>query len=64
MAQFALRWILMFPEVTSAIPGGKNPRQVEENVAAAALPPLDSLDMMVVETINDGYIWPEVRDRW
>jgi len=32
MAQFALRWILMFPEVTSAIPGAKNPGQVEENV--------------------------------
>jgi aryl-alcohol dehydrogenase-like predicted oxidoreductase len=64
MAQFALRWILMFPEVTSAIPGGKNPQQVEENVKAAALPPLSPVDMIAVETINDGYIWPLVRHRW
>jgi len=64
MAQFALRWILMFPEVTSAIPGGKNPGQVEENVNSAALPPLSPVDMMAVETINDGYIWPQVRHRW
>jgi aryl-alcohol dehydrogenase-like predicted oxidoreductase len=54
----------MFPEVTSAIPGGKNPQQVEENVNAAALPPLSPVDMIVVETINDGYIWPQVRRRW
>jgi len=64
MAQFALRWILMFPEVTSAIPGGKNPGQVEENANAAALPPLSPVDMIAVESINDGYIWPQVRRRW
>ena len=35
LAQFALRWILMHPAVSCAIPGGKNPSQVEDNVAAA-----------------------------
>src|SRR5947209_9664910 len=40
LAQLALRWILMFPEVTSAIPGAKNPKQAEDNVRAANLPPL------------------------
>ncbi len=40
MAQFALRWILMFPAVTTAIPGAKNPRQAEDNVQAANLSPL------------------------
>ncbi len=64
MAQFALRWILMFPEVTSAIPGGKNPQQVEENVNAAALPPLSPNTMIDVQVINDVYIWPHVHHRW
>ena len=64
MAQFALRWILMFPEVTSAIPGGKNPQQVEENVNAAALPPLNPNTMIDVQVIDDVYIWPQVHDRW
>jgi aryl-alcohol dehydrogenase-like predicted oxidoreductase len=64
MAQFALRWILMFPEVTSAIPGGKNPRQVEENVKAVALPPLSPDTMFEVEFIYDVHIWPQVYDRW
>ncbi|MEI9977117.1 MAG: aldo/keto reductase [Ignavibacteriota bacterium] len=40
MAQFALRWILMFDAVTCAIPGGKRPSQVRDNCAASGLPPL------------------------
>src|SRR6266511_92793 len=40
MAQFALRWILMFDAVTCVIPGAKRPGQVEENVRAADLPAL------------------------
>jgi len=38
MSQMALRWILMSPAVTCAIPGAKRPPQVEENVSAADLP--------------------------
>src|SRR6266851_2702863 len=64
MAQFALRWILMFPEVTSAIPGCKNPGQVEENVKAAALPLLSPDTMFEAEFINDVYIRPHVHHRW
>ena len=40
LAQMALRWILMFPEVTCAIPGSKRASQAEENIAAAGLPAL------------------------
>src|SRR5690349_16019302 len=42
MAQMALRWLLMSPAVTCAIPGAKRPAQVEENVHSAELPPLSS----------------------
>lgn len=52
MAQIALRWILMFPAVTCAIPGAKRPEQVEENVKAAELPPLSDATM---KKINDTY---------
>ncbi len=31
-AQMALRWILMFDEVSCVIPGAKRPSQVEENI--------------------------------
>jgi len=64
MAQFALRWILMFPEVTSAIAGAKNTQQVEDNVRAASLPALSSETMQRVREVYDRYIRSQVHHRW
>lgn len=64
MAQFALRWILMFPEVTAAIPGARNPRQAEDNVRAANLPPLSNETMRRVREVYDTYIREQVQARW
>src|SRR2546426_2158825 len=64
MAQFALRWILMFPEVTMAIPGAKNPQQAEDNVHAATLPSLNNETMRRVQAVYDMYIRPQVHQRW
>ena len=64
MAQFALRWILMFEEVTCAIPGAKSPAQVEENVAAASLPALSSETMAAVQTLYDKEIRRLVHQYW
>ena len=64
MAQFALRWIMMFPEVTCAIPGAKRPSQVEENIAAADMPPLSSETMARVKAIYDEGIREMVHQYW
>jgi aryl-alcohol dehydrogenase-like predicted oxidoreductase len=64
MAQFALRWILMFPEVTTTIPGAKNPLQAADNVKAATLPPLSEETMRAVQQVYDTYIRPQVHTRW
>ncbi len=64
MAQFALRWILMFPEVTSTIPGAKNPQQAQDNVLASALPPLSDETMRHIQEIYDTSIRPQVHHRW
>jgi aryl-alcohol dehydrogenase-like predicted oxidoreductase len=64
MAQFALRWILMFPEVTAAIPGAKNPEQAQGNVDAATLPPLSDETMQRVREVYDKYIRAQVHQRW
>ncbi len=64
LAQLALRWILMFPEVTTAIPGAKTPAQAEDNVQAAELPPLDALTMRRVQEVYDTFIRAEVHTRW
>lgn len=60
MAQLALRWILMFDAVTTTIPGAKRPSQVEDNVAAANLPPLDAHAMSRVQAIYDKMIRPAI----
>ncbi len=64
MAQLALRWILMFPGVTCAIPGARNPRQARENAQAADLPPLDEAAMAAVRAIYDRYVRADVHHRW
>jgi aryl-alcohol dehydrogenase-like predicted oxidoreductase len=64
LAQLALRWITMFPEVSCAIPGGKNPQQVEQNVAAADLPPLDAAAMQTAREVYDRYFRAAVHPLW
>ena len=64
MAQFALRWILMFDAVTCAIPGGKTPRQVEDNCKASNLPALSPETMEAVGKIYREKIAPLVHQRW
>ena len=64
LTQFALRWILMSPAVTCAIPGAKRASQVEENVSAADLPALSDEVMTNVREIYDRLIRPQVHHYW
>jgi aryl-alcohol dehydrogenase-like predicted oxidoreductase len=64
LTQFALRWILMDPAVTCAIPGAKRPSQVEENVAAADLPEIPAETMAKVKAVYDEKIRPLVHQYW
>lgn len=64
MAQMALRWILMNPAVTCAIPGAKRADQVADNVAAADLPALPPATMQAIGAIYDRYARPQVHTRW
>ena len=64
MTQMALRWLLMFPAVTCAIPGGKKVAQVDENVKAADLPALTDKTMSAIETIYNQKIKSHVHHYW
>jgi aryl-alcohol dehydrogenase-like predicted oxidoreductase len=64
MAQLALRWILMFPPVSCAIPGAKRPEQVEENVKAADLSQLSDTTMKKIAEVYDARIRPLVHQYW
>lgn len=64
MAQFALRWILMFDAVTCAIPGAKVPAQAEDNARSADLPPLSDETMRQIKNIYDRRIQKAVHHYW
>jgi aryl-alcohol dehydrogenase-like predicted oxidoreductase len=64
MAQMALRWILTFPAVTCAIPGAKRPAQVEENAAAADLPPLSGDTLERIRALYEQQVKPFVHHYW
>jgi aryl-alcohol dehydrogenase-like predicted oxidoreductase len=64
VAQFALRWILMFDSVTCAIPGAKHPAQAAENARASALPELSEGTMERIRAIYDDLIRDYVHQRW
>jgi len=64
MSQMALRWILMSPAVTCAIPGAKRPSQVEENVSAADLPPLSRKTMTQIDELYKRLVRPHVQHYW
>lgn len=64
LAQLALRWILMFPAVTCAIPGAKREGQVDENVGAAGLPPLSGDAMKRIGALYEQQVRPLVHQYW
>jgi aryl-alcohol dehydrogenase-like predicted oxidoreductase len=64
MAQFALRWILMFEAVSCAIPGARRPAQAEDNARASEFPPLSGETMRAVREIYEGRIRPLVHQYW
>jgi aryl-alcohol dehydrogenase-like predicted oxidoreductase len=64
MAQFALRWIIDQPGVTTVIPGARNPAQAGANAAAAGLAPVDPAALALVGQVYDELIRPSVHARW
>lgn len=65
LATLALRWILMFPEVSCVIPGASGPAQITSNLQASALPALTLEQMEGVKQIYHQYIWPDLaKEKW
>ncbi len=64
LALYALRWILMFTEVSCVIPGASRRDQAEMNTRASDIPPLSDLQMKRVREIYESFIKPHVHHRW
>lgn len=64
MAQRALRWTLMFDEVSTVIPGASSVTQVEANLAAQAEPDLPPETMRQIASIYDEFLRAHVHQHW
>ena len=65
LSALALKWILMFPEVSCVIPGASSPDQILSNNLASELPDLSSEQMKSIKRIYDQYIWPDLaKEKW
>ncbi len=64
LAQFALRWVIDQPGVSTVIPGARNPEQARANAGVAALPALRDEQLQGVSDVYERLIKPHVHDRW
>ncbi len=64
MAEMALRWILMFEDVTCAIAGARRPAQAEDNIRAADLPPLSDATMEQIRAVYERHVRAQVHHLW
>ncbi|MBE7169870.1 MAG: aldo/keto reductase [Williamsia sp.] len=63
-AQWALRWILDHPEVTTVIPGATKITQVNSNIASSTLPPLSAELHRTLRELYDNEIRKEIRGHY
>ncbi|WP_158859982.1 aldo/keto reductase [Lunatibacter salilacus] len=64
LAAIALRWILMFPEVSTVIPGASSIDQVKANIGASELPHFNQYQMQVVEDVYTEYLKDSIHSLW
>lgn len=64
LSGYALRWILMFNQVGTVIPGASSVNQVLQNIQSASLPALSSDQMRQLEQLYTKHIKPEVHQLW
>ena len=64
LAQFALRWVIDQPGVSTVIPGARNPEQARQNAAVAAMAPLRPDQLEGVADVYDRLLREHVHARW
>jgi aryl-alcohol dehydrogenase-like predicted oxidoreductase len=64
LSQWAIRWILDHPQVTTIIPGATKVEQVEKNMSASDLPPLSRSTHLQLRSLYDEKIKPLIRGHY
>jgi aryl-alcohol dehydrogenase-like predicted oxidoreductase len=64
LASWAIRWVLMFPEVSTVIPGASKIDQVISNVEASNFPEISNNEMEAVRNIYNKYFKSDIHHLW
>jgi aryl-alcohol dehydrogenase-like predicted oxidoreductase len=64
LSLLALKWILMFKEVSCVIPGASSPEQIASNLKVLDIPPLSSEEMKKIEQVYTTRIKRLVHQLW
>lgn len=64
MPQFAIRFILDHPQISTTIPGGKTPEQVINNTKTSSLKPLSKSVYKQITKIYEELIKSQVHNKW
>ena len=64
LAAIALKWILMFKEISCVIPGASTPEQALSNLKAMNLPDLSIEEMDAVKAVYEKFIKNPVHYKW
>ena len=64
LAPLALKWVLMFPEVSCVIPGASSENQLISNLNAAALDTFSEEQMAGISNIYDDFVREQVHPQW
>jgi aryl-alcohol dehydrogenase-like predicted oxidoreductase len=65
LSAIALKWILMFREVSCVIPGASSSEQVLSNILASEHPDLSKEQMSIIKRIYEQNIWPDLaKEKW
>ncbi|EKB50369.1 aldo/keto reductase [Cecembia lonarensis] len=64
LSAWAIRWILMFPQVSTVIPGASKVEQVSANLHAMELPTIGAEQMEAVRTVYEKYFKADIHHLW
>lgn len=64
LAQYALKWILMYNAVSTVIPGASTPEQVISNCKVSEIPDLSTDVMNQISDIYNKYFRAEIHQLW
>jgi aryl-alcohol dehydrogenase-like predicted oxidoreductase len=65
LTAIALKWILMFRDVSCVIPGASSPDQILSSISASEGPNLSLEQMDGIKQIYEQYIWPDLaKEKW